>query len=184
MITGDNFVTTSDLRRSSPIGMDLFLRENGSVSQTVKPRQAHVAWQHMAAGIGHSDGRKNWLGWKDSNLRMAVPKTAALPLGYTPRPWGRCIARPMTERKSLMDQTFALTARFSPSGFCACFHGHRQNCRRQGKCLRRTTGFPAGQRFGRISRAFLAYLPDVVHSFKKVTFTAAKFLRDESSFAK
>jgi hypothetical protein len=26
----------------------------------------------------------NNLGWKDSNLRMAVPKTAALPLGYTP----------------------------------------------------------------------------------------------------
>jgi hypothetical protein len=25
-----------------------------------------------------------WLGWEDSNLRMAVPKTAALPLGYTP----------------------------------------------------------------------------------------------------
>ena len=24
------------------------------------------------------------LGWKDSNLRVAVPKTAALPLGYTP----------------------------------------------------------------------------------------------------
>ncbi len=25
-----------------------------------------------------------WLGWLDSNQRMAVPKTAALPLGYTP----------------------------------------------------------------------------------------------------
>ena len=25
-----------------------------------------------------------WLGWQDSNLRMAIPKTAALPLGYTP----------------------------------------------------------------------------------------------------
>jgi hypothetical protein len=24
------------------------------------------------------------LGWKDSNLRVAVPKTAALPLGDTP----------------------------------------------------------------------------------------------------
>jgi hypothetical protein len=28
--------------------------------------------------------RENWLGRKDSNLRMAVPKTAALPLGYAP----------------------------------------------------------------------------------------------------
>ncbi len=25
-----------------------------------------------------------WLGREDSNLRMAVPKTAALPLGYAP----------------------------------------------------------------------------------------------------
>gem|GEM_PF-3259381 len=25
-----------------------------------------------------------WLGWQDSNLRMPVPKTGALPLGYTP----------------------------------------------------------------------------------------------------
>ena len=29
-------------------------------------------------------GKEGWLGWQDSNLRMAVPKTAALPLGYTP----------------------------------------------------------------------------------------------------
>ena len=27
---------------------------------------------------------EKWLGWQDSNLRMAIPKTAALPLGYTP----------------------------------------------------------------------------------------------------
>lgn len=26
-----------------------------------------------------------WLGWEDSNLRMAESKSAALPLGYTPR---------------------------------------------------------------------------------------------------
>ena len=31
---------------------------------------------------------------------MAVPKTAALPLGYTPRPWGRCIASLDPLRKS------------------------------------------------------------------------------------
>jgi integrase len=29
-------------------------------------------------------GQKNWLGWKDSNLRMAGSKPAALPLGDTP----------------------------------------------------------------------------------------------------
>ena len=28
---------------------------------------------------------EKWLGWQDSNLRMAIPKTAALPLGYTPK---------------------------------------------------------------------------------------------------
>ncbi len=27
---------------------------------------------------------RKWLGWQDSNLRMPVPKTSALPLGYTP----------------------------------------------------------------------------------------------------
>ena len=27
---------------------------------------------------------KEWLGWQDSNLRMPIPKTGALPLGYTP----------------------------------------------------------------------------------------------------
>lgn len=27
---------------------------------------------------------RNWLGWQGSNLRMPIPKTGALPLGYTP----------------------------------------------------------------------------------------------------
>ena len=30
------------------------------------------------------DGDDRWLGWQDSNLRMAESKSAALPLGYTP----------------------------------------------------------------------------------------------------
>src|SRR3989338_3295082 len=34
--------------------------------------------------ILNSNTIKNPLGWKDSNLRVAVPKTAALPLGDTP----------------------------------------------------------------------------------------------------
>ena len=34
--------------------------------------------------IDESLHRKNWLGWKDSNLRMAGSKPAALPLGDTP----------------------------------------------------------------------------------------------------
>jgi hypothetical protein len=28
--------------------------------------------------------KKLWLGWEDSNLRMPVPKTGALPLGHIP----------------------------------------------------------------------------------------------------
>ncbi len=28
--------------------------------------------------------KESWLGWQDSNLRYTVPKTVALPLGYTP----------------------------------------------------------------------------------------------------
>lgn len=33
------------------------------------------------------------LGWKDSNLRMAVPKTAALPLGDTPSLEAVCVVQ-------------------------------------------------------------------------------------------
>ncbi len=35
-------------------------------------------------GCRESSKTDEWLGWQDSNLRMAIPKTAALPLGYTP----------------------------------------------------------------------------------------------------
>src|SRR2546425_12819588 len=34
--------------------------------------------------ITHHSSLRNWLGRKDSNLRMPVPKTGALPLGYAP----------------------------------------------------------------------------------------------------
>ena len=61
--------------------------------------------------------RKDWLGWQDSNLRMAVPKTAALPLGYTPRPWERCIAMSFQKRKPPCPQSFRSSDRFSPDGF-------------------------------------------------------------------
>src|SRR5205085_6040900 len=42
-------------------------------------------------------GQRCWLGRKDSNLRMPVPKTGALPLGYAPmshRFW-RCTLKPI-----------------------------------------------------------------------------------------
>ena len=35
-------------------------------------------------------GEKNWLGWKDSNLRMTGSKPVALPLGYTPIQLSSC----------------------------------------------------------------------------------------------
>ncbi len=45
------------------------------------------------AGIGAQVPENTWLGWQDSNLRMPVPKTGALPLGYTPAGEERPIAR-------------------------------------------------------------------------------------------
>src|SRR6202521_2305832 len=46
----------------------------------------------------------NWLGWKDSNLRMAGSKPAALPLGDTPasvRPRGKLAGAHLTAASSL-----------------------------------------------------------------------------------
>src|SRR5690606_5549770 len=42
---------------------------------------------------------KVWLGRQDSNLRMAVPKTAALPLGYAPATRADIAAVPMKGRR-------------------------------------------------------------------------------------
>src|ERR1041384_2532852 len=47
-----------------------------------------------------------WLGRKDSNLRMPVPKTGALPLGYAPA------GAPASCR--LLDETTAKAARRTP----------------------------------------------------------------------
>ena len=38
----------------------------------------------VAGDHSRSRVRKKWLGRKDSNLRMRIPKTRALPLGYAP----------------------------------------------------------------------------------------------------
>ncbi len=61
--------------------------------------------------------QENWLGWKDSNLRMPVPKTGALPLGYTPTPWERCIAMSLDLRKCSRGRCPSPLPRFSPDGF-------------------------------------------------------------------
>ncbi len=55
------------------------------------PREGATAGYHAVLTrretIRFSDAwliSENWLGWQGSNLRMSVPKTDALPLGYTP----------------------------------------------------------------------------------------------------
>ena len=74
-----------------------------AVRETLRVRFPHVARQLAtnlfcqlgirisgkdldAAGCAHifSESDKNWLGRVDSNQRMPVPKTGALPLGYAP----------------------------------------------------------------------------------------------------
>lgn len=51
---------------------------------------------------------KSWLGWKDSNLRMPVPKTSALPLGYTPAALARlAVCRAGGQRMSASDDVRA-----------------------------------------------------------------------------
>ena len=48
-------------------------------------RQTHSNYGHLLKKTPTSQKKQPYdLGWKDSNLRMAVPKTAALPLGDTP----------------------------------------------------------------------------------------------------
>ncbi len=51
----------------------------------------------------------DWLGWQDSNLRMPVPKTGALPLGDTPAalPDVDQEVRPYSRRKSDGNRAFA-----------------------------------------------------------------------------
>ena len=45
---------------------------------------AGVTIVKLHVGQDVTSSASNWLGWQDSNLRYAVPKTVALPLGYTP----------------------------------------------------------------------------------------------------
>jgi len=57
-------------------------------SQTAEvPEQASVVFtrEAMVAEINPANCLpESWLGRQDSNLRMPVPKTGALPLGYAP----------------------------------------------------------------------------------------------------
>ena len=61
--------------------MHLKRTTEGSIS--VDRTQAAVVREPVPGKTASDPG---WLGWQDSNLRMAVPKTAALPLGDTPSP--------------------------------------------------------------------------------------------------
>ncbi len=71
-------------------------------------------------------GRDAWLGREDSNLRMAESKSAALPLGYAPKPFAcarHSAARSIIERKAPLrqDPDFqrALPCRRPPSAVAA-----------------------------------------------------------------
>ena len=63
---------------------------HGSHSATARPNRPAMQRSEMKELSGGRSGgcrftkQKSWLGWQGSNLRMAIPKTAALPLGYTP----------------------------------------------------------------------------------------------------
>ncbi len=50
------------------------------------PRKAKSATvlRYKVEPMSQERTRLRWLGWEDSNLRMAESKSAALPLGYTP----------------------------------------------------------------------------------------------------
>ena len=45
----------------------------------------HVELQEPFSSMAKLSDQPDWLGRKDSNLRMPVPKTDALPLGYAPK---------------------------------------------------------------------------------------------------
>src|SRR5438132_4949658 len=53
------------------------------ITAVLRARSTGPACGRVPSGV---PGLKNWLGWKDSNLRMAGSKPAALPLGDTPAP--------------------------------------------------------------------------------------------------
>src|ERR1039458_3278948 len=50
----------------------------------VVPEPSRVEGSRRFPNAPELDLRVGWLGRKDSNLRMADPKSAALPLGYSP----------------------------------------------------------------------------------------------------
>ncbi len=138
---------------------------------------AATAYPHMsleACEIIVEYSGKNWLGWLDSNQRMPIPKTGALPLGYTPRPWRRYIARSFQKRKPSLTQSFLQPQELSPgpaAGFDKVIYqliiapcsGRRSN---RSLIVRR--GYPSG----------------VAGGFKKVMCGPANLLRDQMSFAK
>ena len=110
--------------------------------------------------------RENWLGWLDSNQRMAVPKTAALPLGYTPRPWRRCIARSFQKRKPSLPHSFWPDEELSP----AAHHAPKDTLNR--------CAFPrsSAAKKHRVLSVQESYHPVFVDSFKKMTGVPCKSL--------
>ena len=64
--------------------MAFLFRVSGLV---ILPATARSRGRTSVPGLKSLFDREGWLGRQDSNLGMAVPKTAALPLGYAPPRW-------------------------------------------------------------------------------------------------
>src|SRR5437588_3071066 len=67
------------------------------ITAVLRARSTGPACGRVPSG---APGLKNWLGWKDSNLRMAGSKPAALPLGDTPAPVALTIRTPADGRRA------------------------------------------------------------------------------------
>ena len=64
------------------------VRAAGEHLQIPEARLWHRLWHRLSLGSAPPGGpaSKNWLGRKDSNLRIRAPKARALPLGHAPAP--------------------------------------------------------------------------------------------------
>ena len=61
-----------------------FLSNNPNQNSTITGKICEFELKKLFKTVLEAKESKMWLGWMDSNHRMAVPKTAALPLGDTP----------------------------------------------------------------------------------------------------
>ena len=92
-IWNDTSVSGNRRSRACPSGMP---RNSAISARQLRVRAAREDFQvaesrrHRHASLVHRPGAlDDWLGRKDSNLRIRDPKSRALPLGHAPAPWRR-----------------------------------------------------------------------------------------------